>query len=63
MAQGMDAALVVGCGWHRHYCHGLDHPSDPRNIPVTSLQSLLLSYVVNVHVNVGIVLLSVVGAY
>ena len=49
----MDAAPTVGCGWHQHYCHGLDNASGPRNIPVTTLQSSLLSYVVNVHVNVG----------
>ena len=52
----MNVAPSVGRGWYRHYCHGLSHPSDPRNIPVTTLQSLLLSYVVNVLVNVGIVL-------
>ena len=59
----MDAALAVGHGWHQHYYHGLGHPTDPRNVPVTTLQSSLLSYVVNVHVNVGIMLFSVVGAY
>ena len=52
----MDVALATGCGWHQHYYHGLDNPSDPRNVPVTTLQSSLLSYVVNVHVNVGIML-------
>jgi hypothetical protein len=46
----------VGRGWHRHYCHGHSHPSDPRNVSVTTLQSLLLSYIVNIHVNVGIML-------
>ena len=52
----MDAAPTVGHGWHRHYYHGLGHASDLRNVPVTTLQSSLLSYVVNVHVNVGIML-------
>ena len=52
----MDVVPTVGHGWHQHYCHGLSHPSDPRNVPVTALQSLLLSYAINVHVNVGIML-------
>ena len=52
----MDVAPATGHGWHRHYCHGISHPSDPRNVPVTTLQSSILSYVVNVHVNVGIML-------
>ena len=52
----MDATPAVGRGWHQHYYHGLGHPSDPQNVPVTTLQSSLLSYVVNVHVNVGIML-------
>jgi hypothetical protein len=56
LVQGMDVAPAAGCGWHWHYCHGLGHPSDPRNVPVTTLKSSLLSYVVNVHVNVGIML-------
>ena len=52
----MDVALAMGRGWYRHYCHGFGHPSDPRNVPVTTLQSSLLSYDVNVHVNVSIML-------
>ena len=53
----MDATPTAGRGWHRHYCQGLGHPSDPRNVLVTTLQLSLLSYVVNVYVNVGIMLL------
>ena len=52
----MDVTPTVGRGWHRHYYHVLGHPSDPRNVLVTALQSSLLSYVINVHVNVDIML-------